>query len=223
MCILLTQQGIILDYIIFSDTLAEKPETYEYINYFNFWLNANGQPSITVLEPYRKEGLEGECLRLKRLPSIVYGYKSCSEKWKIRPYEAFVKRNNITFVNKYVGYDADEEHRAKNRDSSKQIRHFPLIEADLGRFECEKLIRDTGLIVPPKSSCFFCPSSRVNEIQTLATNNKPLFDRAVNMERNAVDTLITIKGLARNRTWQDIGKQTILNFNPPQISCECGL
>ena len=60
----MVRERMTLDYILFSDTLAEKPETYQYFEILNSFLRGAGYPEITRLPPYRAEWLYGECIRL---------------------------------------------------------------------------------------------------------------------------------------------------------------
>lgn len=214
-----------LDYILFSDTLGEKPETYQYFSVLNEFLRRSGYPEITVLPPYRYEGLYGECIRLKRLPSIVYGFKSCSEKWKRRPYLKFLKDNGLKNVVAYKGFDMDEGHRIKNYDTAAEKVRFPLVEWEMDRLDCIREIIDAGLPVPPKSACFFCPSSRKQEVQDLKKSNPALFKSAIRLEKNAKANLQNILGLGRHWNWGDLVAQQQFDFTPapPKISCDCGL
>lgn len=215
-----------LDYILFSDTLAEKPETYLYFEVLNEYLARHRYPEITVLPPYKSEGLYGECIRLRRLPSIVYGFKSCSEKWKRRPYLKFLKQNGIKEVTAYKGFDLDEEHRIKNYDTALEKVRFPLIEWGMDRMGCVKEIIDAGLPVPPKSSCFFCPSMHKQEVQDLKKSNPDLLDAAKKMEMAAKPNLKTIHGLGRDWSWTELAKQSQFDFpatKQPEIGCDCGL
>ena len=215
-----------MDYILFSDTLGEKPETYQYFEILNDFLRSAGYPEITRLPPYRTEGLYGECIRLKRLPSIVYGFKSCSEKWKRRPYLKFLKENGISEVMAYKGFDTDEEHRVKNYDTAVEKVRFPLIDWGMDRLDCVKEIIDAGLPVPPKSACFFCPSSHKQEVQDLKKNNPALLAAAQKMEQVAKPNLKTVRGLGRDWSWTELAKQSQFDFQPtkqPEIGCDCGL
>jgi hypothetical protein len=195
-----------LDYVIFSDTGGEKPQTYEYIAFFSEWLVQQGYPPVTVLPPYREGGLYGECVTQKRLPSIVYGFKSCSEKWKIRPFEQFCNQNKLFPANVYSGIDADETHRLGDYSDKKKTVLYPLSEWNMDRFDCVQTIIDTGLPVPPKSSCFFCPSMRKDEILALKTELPDLFQKAVFLEENSRENNTKVKGLARNNSWERIGQ-----------------
>lgn len=222
----MVQESMPLDYILFSDTLGEKPETYQYFTVLNEFLRGAGYPEITRLPPYRAEGLYGECIRLKRLPSIVYGFKSCSEKWKRRPYLKFLKENKITSVTAYKGYDLDEDYRVNDYNTKKETILFPLIEWEMDRMDCVKIIIDARLPLPPKSACFFCPSMKKQEVQDLKKSSPELVQAAIKMEENAKETLKTVRGLGRSWNWGQLIRQQQFAFEPmqsPKISCDCGL
>src|SRR6218665_3582643 len=94
MIVALTLKGVKLDAILFSDTGAEKPETYAFIRRFNTWLRKHRQARVTIIRRMSKDGdartLEQHCLHYKQLPSIAYGYKQCSHKFKIAPQEKWM-------------------------------------------------------------------------------------------------------------------------------------
>lgn len=227
-------RGIPLDLITFADTGGEKPHTYAYVEMFSKWLIERHYPAIiTVRKAGNGETLEENCLRKNMLPSIAYNYKTCSQKFKIQPQDKFV--NNWLpakeawargeRITKFIGYDADEPHRAKftESDDGKYLYRYPLIEWDMGRAECVKTILDAGLCLPGKSACFFCPSSSKSEIKWLQHNHPDLFERACAMEANA--ELTTIKGLGRNFAWRDLGRQIGMideeYARTPELVCEC--
>ena len=75
------------DLVIFADTGGEKPETYGYIPVMNDWLQRAGFPLVTIVsyQPARASyyTLEENCLVNETLPSLAFGYKSCSLKFKM--------------------------------------------------------------------------------------------------------------------------------------------
>ncbi len=213
-------KGIPIDLILFADTGAERLETYQYIDIFNDWLVAHKLPQITVVKHVDKDGniltLEQDCLQSGNLPSIAYGFKTCSNKHKIRPQDNFcnnydpckkiwAKGEKIT---KYIGYDAGEERRKTNAfaydiQDKKYQRIYPLIEWEWYREDCIQVIEQEGLPLPGKSSCFFCPSMKKPEIIELKRIHPDLFARAVAIEENAKDNLVTVHGLGRNYSWKN--------------------
>lgn len=216
------ERGIYPNLVLFADTGGEKPETYEYRDVFDDWLIAHGMRSIITV---RNDGmyvtLENNCLQKQMLPSIAYGFKSCSDKYKRRPQEKFERLMFPTQqLRKAIGYDAGESRRATWDETSRYIYWFPLIEWGWDRDTCVKTIEAAGLPVPIKSACFFCPSSRKAEVEWLAKTHPDLFDRATAMERNA--NLTAIKGLGRRYSWsQLIADKTLRAIEQPALPCMC--
>ena len=62
--------------------------------------------------------------------------------------------SEVKRITKFIGFDADESHRAKDYDDSKFKVEYPLIEWGWGRDECIDEIRKENLPLPSKSSCF---------------------------------------------------------------------
>lgn len=82
-----------------------------------------------------------------------------------------------------IGISVDEIHRANaSRVEPHERIVYPLLDLNMRRGDCERLIADAGLPVPPKSSCFFCPFHRVETWRDLATDHPELFDRACTLE-----------------------------------------
>lgn len=218
------RRKIVPTLILFSDTGGERPETYAFIHTFSYWLQEHGLPPIvTVKKGFKKgfpeETLEQNCLRKKMLPSIAYGFKTCSEKYKIRAQEKYVRNWSVTKallkkikagegqkLVKVIGYDAGESRRAKPYTHHEYDYWYPLIEWGWERDQCEKVVRDAGF-KPAKSSCFFCPSMTKPEILQLREQHPDLLQRALAMEANANENLLTVKGLGRRFSWTEFIRQ----------------
>jgi len=222
--------GIKIDLILFADTGAEKPHTYEYIKIFSKWLVEHGMPPITIvknLNESKKDGLEALCLKNKTLPSIAYGFKSCSVQFKIEPVDKYLKTNyskewDDNGIIKFIGYDASEDRRAKESPNEHYKNRFPLIEWNIDRDMCLEIIKEAGLPQAGKSACFFCPSSKPGEVRNLKLQYPELAKKAIEMENNA--ELTSIKGLGRNWAWRDL-LATDDMFDDPSytldIACGC--
>ena len=228
------QRSIPVDLILFADTGGEQPHTYEYLPVMDKWLKAHGMPGITVVKYTDQNGarltLEDECLCSRTLPSIAYGYKRCSLKHKVGPQDKFC--NNYPpcqevwargeKVVKFIGYDAGEERRRDHAfvydiQDKKYKKQYALIDWGWYREDCIAAIQQEGLPLPGKSSCFFCPSMKKNEIRTLYHQQRVLFNRALALEDNALPNLISVKGLGRSWSWRDF-----VEADKNQISL-CGL
>lgn len=183
--VLLQQKGIRPDCILFADTYSEKRETYDYLPVINTWLASVGFPPVTVVSyqvqdfkhwpPYR--GLGENCLTNGTLPSLAFGFKSCSLKWKVQPQNKWTKQWQPAIdcwarggkVRKIIGYDNGAKdlkryaHAAGAEDPDYDYWYI-LIDEKLDREGCKELIRSAGLPVPPKSACIFCPATQPAEL-----------------------------------------------------------
>ena len=87
------ERGEKVDLILFADTGGEKPHTYAHVMLFSEWLLGYGMPAVTVVHRVDRHGqqreLEQDCLDGKMLPSIAYGFKACSIKYKRDPQDKF--------------------------------------------------------------------------------------------------------------------------------------
>lgn len=230
------ERGEPVDLILFADTGGEKPHTHEFIMEFNLWLLDHGMPDIRFVQRTNRaqefKNLEQDCLDGKMLPSIAYGFKACSMKYKRDPQDKFCNNHQPCKdewatgrkVVKLIGYDMDEPHRARIPEDEKYTYRYPLIEWNWGREECVEAIRRAGLTQPGKSACFFCPSSKKPEIMQLRRQYPALAARAVAMEKNA--ELTAVKGLGRTFAWGDLyaaddAQAKLFPDSPIEIDCGC--
>jgi hypothetical protein len=161
-----------------------------------------------TIAPY--DSLEGNCLANETLPSIAFRGGStfdggCSLKFKGDVMDAwimgktrgpwkgdgwapfhFAKAYGIKAV-KLIGFDDSPADRkrtvkaARRTDEDFDFR-YPLQEWSWDRERCIEEIKKSGLPVPLKSACFFCPSSKKWEIRWLAAKHPELFLRAIAIE-----------------------------------------
>lgn len=208
--------GLIPEVILFADTGGEKPHTYCYVETLSRWLFERGFPKIiTVKKGGNGRTLEEDCRIKNMLPSLAYGFKSCSHKFKIQPQEKWLNNYEPAKelwktgekVTKAIGYDMDEPHRASIPEDKKYKYIYPLRDWNWGRKECEKAILDAGLELPGKSACFFCPATRPTEIKELEAQYPDLLQRALDMESAAMPNLDTVVGLGRSFKWADVVRQ----------------
>jgi len=224
MLVEMSRRGVAVDLILFADTGGERPETYAAVEKVSVWCVAHGLPEIvTVREP--GPTLEQDCLNRSALPSIAYGFKTCSQRWKARPQDRYLK-SWLPAGAKYrkaIGYDLGEERRCRASDNARCENWFPLIEWNLWRDDCEAICVSEGLPTA-KSACFFCPSSRKAEVLELSAQHPELLARALAMEANAE---IKMEGLGRHWSWDALVKMDAAQLRlfsdsgTPEIDCEC--
>jgi hypothetical protein len=83
-----------------------------------------------------------------------------------------------------LGISLDEFQRMRN-DSGMEWKQldYPLIDLRLDRMQCIQIIRQAGLPVPPKSSCWFCPFHTTRRWQELRQQQPHLFWKAVALQK----------------------------------------
>lgn len=177
--------GVRPDAILFADTGNEKQETYDYLPIIDRWLSEVGFPEVTVIRnevtdfkhypPYYSLG--ENCLTNGTLPSLAFGFKSCSLKWKVTPQNEWTEMWEPAIacwqsgekVRKVIGYDASPKDRkrfaiALGVEDPQYDYGYPLIDWGWDREDCKEVIRRAGLPVPPKSACYFCPATKPEEL-----------------------------------------------------------
>jgi hypothetical protein len=195
------------DAILFADTGSEKKETYDYLPVINSWLSSVGFPAVTIvkyqpvdfknLPPYATLG--ENCLTNGTLPSLAFGFKSCSLKWKVEPQNKWTNQWPMAVdcwrsggkVRKVIGYDASPKDmkryaHARGMQDPKYDYWYPLIDWGMDRDACKRAITEAGLPVPPKSACVFCPATRPAELHG---HRKEYLRYIVTMEARALPRL----------------------------------
>ena len=231
MLIEMVRRGVKPDLITFADTGGELPETYRFVSDFSKWLTDRGFPEVRIVSDGRRT-LEQEVLAENTLPSKAFGWPSCSDKYKLRPQDRFLKAWQPALdswaaggkVVKLIGFDAGEPHRIRDFNDKHFVVEYPLVGWGWNRKKCVEVVRAAGF-APAKSACFFCPSSRKHEVIALSRNHPDLFKRAVAMERNAT-AVTTVNGLGRRWRWEDLVNATeaqleMFQDNHEPMPCGC--
>lgn len=203
------------DIITFADTGGEKPETIAHVGKINEVLASWNWPLVSICKkvPLEKTGytdLYGNCISNETLPSLAFGMKSCSIKWKHVPQDQFIKgvkrgpnaspshpiwieyQETGQRIVKLIGYDCGKAdmRRSKNLPVSDESFDYvyPLQVIGWSRPDCVNAItRFLGSdLVPIKSACFFCPASKHWELFWLAANHPDLLEKALDLERKAL-------------------------------------
>lgn len=185
MIIYLLEAGTHIDSIVFADTGGEWPETYEYIDYFEEeFLSAHDLriERVSAVEMGLEVGNVWEFFVASNfLPSRIY--RLCTQRWKVYPIHQHFERPCIDFI----GYTTNEYHRmeaTKERIEHGVHKMFPLIKAGMTRNYCIDLIRKTGLKVPQKSGCWFCPFMNQARLSLLFRRHPDLFQKLKDLEES---------------------------------------
>lgn len=228
------ERGIRPDHIWYADPgdwlkePAEKPETYEYIEYFSTWLVSIGFPAVTVLR-HATDTLYRSCLRNGTLPSISYGFKGCSVKFKHQIIEGHEKKlyGPDHIIEKAIGYHALEDRGSGITEKGRYRYRYFLKEWAWDQQDCTAAFGRHGHRVPPKSSCWFCSAMKPREIVQLHKIHPELSSRAVGMERHAKPYHAShgnvTKGLGRSYSWESViaADEAQVKMFPDSVEINC--
>lgn len=162
-----------------------------------------------------------------RMPNGAPSIRACTSNYKVRPIARELKRRGATPENPAIiglGISLDEFERMNQSRIPWQTYEYPLIDLRLSRQDCINIISSAGLLIPPKSSCWFCPFWRPSHWRRLRTDDPALFERTVQFERD-INTKRERMGkspvyLTRlGKSLDEIGEQAVLDFDD---MCESG-
>lgn len=128
--------------------------------------------------------------------------RSCTMDFKIRRLGKWLKEHGASAKNPAtvaIGISMDESDRANRKSNDYERIVYPLLDMPAGegvrpmsgggamrplrRTDCERIIREAGISVPPKSSCYFCPFHSINEWHRLRRDEPELFTDAALIEQ----------------------------------------
>jgi len=110
--------------------------------------------------------------------------KYCSNEWKTRPVQRFIRQNGLTNGEIIIGFSVDEPMRMRRYDNNAKWNHvYPLWDLRMTRQDCIDLVVEMGWGIPPRSSCWMCPFRTDNEWLHLLENYPDDFYKAVNLEK----------------------------------------
>lgn len=169
-----------LEYV-FCDTKKELPETYEYLDKLEVYLEKkitrlvfNGGDFDDLLEIYN--GF---------LPSSQSRW--CTKNLKIFPFENYIGGD---FCYSYIGIRSDESNRLGYISSKPNIiPKYPFVEDGITKDDVHRILKESGLGFPDyykwrsRSGCYFCFFQQKNEWVGLLENHPDLFELAKQYEK----------------------------------------
>ena len=159
------------DHAIFSDPMAEHPETYKLVDWLLKWEKENdGIPIHIVKKNLYKDLMNGVNHRGRKFVSIpahgegklikrqcTYDYKILPVMKKLRELHNLKPRKRMPLSEMWLGITIDEASRMKDSREPRIKNRYPFMEMMMNRSDCMHFMRDAGFPVPVKSSCVFCP------------------------------------------------------------------
>jgi len=122
-----------------------------------------------------------------RMQNGAPGNRTCTMVFKIRVIDRFLRERGATKTDPAViglGISLDELTRMRSDSGSPyKTLDYPLIDRRIDRAACIGIIERSGLPVPQKSSCYFCPFHRIATWQKMRHDEPELFWKSVELER----------------------------------------
>lgn len=188
---------------VFVNHGTDWPETYEYLDMFQEWLDKRRVKPITILKPSveRFDNLYDYFYHYRMIP--LFQNRICSDKFKVRVLHKYFKRPCFSLI----GFDFGEGKRIKNAQI-KQIKNcFPLIENRIDREGCKQIIKKHDLPIPMKSGCYICPFQKKGQWIELRYKHPYLFKKAVDLEK-------------RKRSYLKMNKKPLYGISPTGITLQ---
>ena len=180
--VMLVRDRAPLDGVVFADTGGETPATYESVAMSRQYLAEHGIPFTVVESRPSGTDLYGTALRRRVIPSVQWRW--CTRDYKVNPIQRYYRQLG-RHVNQYMGIAFDEVHRMRDSRETYITNLYPLIDGRLKRQDCVALIEESGLPVPEKSGCYFCPFNSSGRWRQLLERCPELFDKAIQLEENS--------------------------------------
>jgi hypothetical protein len=185
--------GVIPDYIIFSDTGWEPKSIYEWVEKVNEHIKKKHSREIIITDNgnIREDTLKGaeQGVRFASMPFFTKDkfnqkgmvMRQCTQEYKIMPvnrkirsllgYEPRKRVKEVVHV--WKGISTDEIQRVKPSQIGWQVHEHPLVDyLEMDRDDCIKYVEEEGLGTPEKSSCIGCPFHS-NEVWLDMKKNDP--------------------------------------------------
>jgi 3'-phosphoadenosine 5'-phosphosulfate sulfotransferase (PAPS reductase)/FAD synthetase len=178
--VMLTQQKLPLDEVVFADTGVEVPETYAFLEVARSYLERQGVPLKTVKRKGRN--LFETCWEREVVPSVIWRWST--RDYKVTPIHAYY-RTLGTHVNQYMAIAYDEIERMRHSRVDYVTNLYPLVDEKVTRAGCISIIEEAGLPVPVKSGCYFCPFNSADRWQWLYENHRDLYHKAMRLEEHS--------------------------------------
>lgn len=191
--LLMIQNNIIPkpDVLIFSNTMAEKPETIIHIE--QVVKPICEKIKLPFYEVKYKQGLIEGYSKNSTIPNVTN--RSCTMTYKIKPVTKKVKEL-LGYGNKYqripkginvnmmIGFTTDEINRKVENKEHFITNVFPLLDLNLSRTDVINYIKKSNYEVPVKSGCYLCPFIGLKGFTKLKVERPELFKIALDMEND---------------------------------------
>lgn len=175
--------------LVFYDTGCDLPETYDYLNKIEVFLNKE----ITKVKPEKSFDHIFHTSFLIPAPHRRY----CTIELKVKPSWQFIykriKNTGEGIFNFYTGIRADEAWRkgiSPKTDKEKELINpkYPFVEQNITKQDVEKILTDNGIFYPDyykwreRNGCYFCFYQKPIDWINLYEHHPDLYKKAMYYE-----------------------------------------
>lgn len=250
--VLAAQGAIDVDLAIFANTGddSEDPGTIEYmaqvarpfaaqhgIDLVEVTATIGGEPDTILGKINRTK--RSEVIPVRSREQGVPLSRSCTVSFKLEVIGKELRRRGAGPDNPatvMLGISADESSRSGRAAKEWERLAYPLLglgcdlprgwDRPIMRSDCEVIVRDAGLPVPPKSSCWFCPFTSVERWRERKRTRPDLFERACQLEAQISEKARKPRYLTRfGRPLAEVvqDEQLVLDLDSELDSCTGGM
>ena len=199
-----------IDHAIFADTGWEPPAVYQQLEWLEKKAEASGVKVHIVRQGNIKERslqshaatCKEEDVRAPALPYFLLGAdgshghmnRQCTDYYKIRPIETFIKRELLGLkfrerhptelrIVQWFGISWDEAQRMRTSQHKWSKHFYPLVDLQMDRTACFLWLERHGYPEPPRSACIGCPFRHNREWREMKANRPAEWEDAVEFDR----------------------------------------
>jgi len=107
----------------------------------------------------------------------------CSNSWKTRISNKWLKSKGVKRCDKWLGISIDEKQRVASSRLKWNVNKYPLVDMGITRSDCIDLIARMGWPKPDHSFCYICPNQSDMQWQQTKENYPDDFRKAVEAEK----------------------------------------
>lgn len=149
-------------------------------------VNKAGQ-EVTLYEHMTRPGSRSIGIPVYLAGSGAPANRQCTQRWKRQVIANWCWKHGARAkkpATVMLGISMDEWQRMRSDSGYSYTRlEYPLIDKRMSRQDCLNVITRAGLLLPPKSSCWFCPFHRLSTWREMRDGSPALFQQAVSLEQ----------------------------------------
>lgn len=185
------------DVAVFADTGDEPEHVYRQLAALEEWgLKNGGAPIVRV-----SAGMAlSEAMKVRWVPIPAFTQsdtregmlrRQCTKEFKVVPIQRYIKEQVLgrprgypvkQRVRSMMGFSAEEVFRMKPSREKWITSSYPLVDANLYRSHCVRIVEDAGLGTPRKSACVYCPFHSDRYWAEMKRDDPAAFQKAVDVD-----------------------------------------